>query len=139
MSGPQERPPPVFAIGPVVDRADIPRLCALLAALVRDTSADAVLCDVGAIIAPDAVTIEALARLRLTARRLGCDLRVLSAHPRLMDLVALTGLSDALDLGSGEVGRQAEEREQVLGVEEEVETVDTPVRDLQHDQRPRLV
>jgi anti-anti-sigma regulatory factor len=96
VSGPQERPPPVFAIGPVVDRADIPPLCARLSALVRDTSAETVLCDVGAVSAPDAVTIEALARLRLTARRLGCDLRVLSAHPRLMDLVALTGLNDVL-------------------------------------------
>ncbi|MEH1127747.1 STAS domain-containing protein [Micromonospora sp. CPCC 206061] len=96
MSGPQERPPPVFAIGPVVDRADIPRLCARLAALVRDTGAAAVLCDVGAVSAPDAVTIEALARLRLTARRLGCDLRVLRAHRRLAQLVALTGLTDVL-------------------------------------------
>jgi ABC-type transporter Mla MlaB component len=96
VSVPQERPPPVFAIGPVVDRADIPRLWARLAALVRDTSAAAVLCDVGAVTAPDAATVEALARLRLTARRLGCDLRVLRAHPHLTDLVALTGLSDVL-------------------------------------------
>jgi ABC-type transporter Mla MlaB component len=96
VSGPQERPPPVFAIGPVVERADIPGLCAALATLVRDTSAAAVHCDVGAVVAPDAVTIEALARLRLTARRLGCDLRVLRAPRGLTNLVALTGLTDVL-------------------------------------------
>ncbi|MCW6009805.1 STAS domain-containing protein, partial [Micromonospora sp. CPCC 205371] len=59
-------------------------------------AASAVPCDGGAVTAPDGVTIEALARLRLTARRLGCDLRVLRAHRRLAELVALTGLSDVL-------------------------------------------
>lgn len=96
MSGPQERPPPVFAIGPVVDRADIPGLCAHLAVLVRGTGAAVVLCDVGAVVTPDAATVEALARLRLIARRLGCDLRVAGAGSQLTELVALIGLTDVL-------------------------------------------
>jgi ABC-type transporter Mla MlaB component len=92
-------PPPdatVWAIGPVIDRADIPVLCANLVALLDVTGAPEVVCDVGRIVAPDAVTVEALARLQLTARRFGRRLTIYRASPQLRDLMAFVGLADVL-------------------------------------------
>ena len=70
---------------------------------------------------PDARTLDALARLQLTARRLGASIRVLHADPALVDLIRLAGLADVLSIvDSGvEVDRQVEEREKVR-VDEEV-------------------
>jgi hypothetical protein len=61
-------------------------------------------------------TIDALARLRLAARRLGIDVRVREAPDELCDLACFLGLAEALGL---EPRRQPEEREERLGVEEE--------------------
>ena len=58
-------------------------------------------CDVGAIGEPDAVVIEALARVQLTARRLGCELRLVHASPQLRLLVAFMGLSGVLPCDQG--------------------------------------
>ena len=58
-------------------------------------------CDVGAIREPDAVVVEALARVQLTARRLGCELRLVHATPELRWLVAFMGLSGALPCDQG--------------------------------------
>ena len=63
------------------------------------------------------LAVDVLARLRLTARRHGIDLR-LSAAPELCELIAFLGLDDALRVESR---RQPEEGEQPLGVEEERE------------------
>ena len=60
---------------------------------------------------PDAGTIEALARLQLTARRLGCQVRLRDPSRELRELLDLFGLSDVLRV---EPGRQPEEREQPL-------------------------
>jgi hypothetical protein len=79
------------------------------------------ICDVSQITEPDERALEALARLQLTARRMGVSIRLHNAGSALVDLVALVGLSDVLECaGSGvEVDRQVEEREQI-GVDEEV-------------------
>jgi hypothetical protein len=45
---------------------------------------------------PDAVTVDALARLQLVARRLSCRLLLSNASPELLELVAFMGLSDVL-------------------------------------------
>ena len=45
---------------------------------------------------PDAVTVDALARLQLAAGRLGCTVRLRNASAALRDLVALMGLRDVL-------------------------------------------
>ncbi len=130
-----QRPPPdriVFAIGPVVRRADIPVLCERLAALLRHSPAVAVACDASAVAAPDAGTVEALARLRLTAQRHGCRFRVSRAGHRLRELIALTGLTEILlvevplagDASVVEVRGEPEEGEQALGVQERVERPD---------------
>jgi anti-anti-sigma regulatory factor len=126
---------PVFVVGPSARRADVPVLSERLAAIVRDSPADVVICDVRAITSPDASTIDVLARLQLMARRLGCGIHLYGAHPRLRDLLLLTGLSEALPLlpdpppGLGsvdlvQVGREAEEREDLLDVEERVDPGD---------------
>ena len=79
-----------------------------------------IVCDVGAL-APDAVTVDALARLQLTARRLGMEMRLRHASSELQDLLAFVGLRTVLRV---EAGGQAEQREQRLGVEEERELDD---------------
>ncbi len=79
-----------------------------------------IVCDVGAL-APDAGVVDALARLQLTARRLGVEIRLRHASSELQELLAFVGLRDVLRL---ETGGQAEEREQRVGVEEERELDD---------------
>jgi ABC-type transporter Mla MlaB component len=75
---------------------DIPALCRRARALVERTDADLVVCDVGALVAPDAVAVEALARVRLTVRRLGRRVSVCESCPELRELVAFMGLTDIL-------------------------------------------
>ena len=57
-----------------------------------------VICDLTRIRRPDASVIDALARVQLTARRLGCTVRYRHAHPDVRALLVLAGLSDVLDL-----------------------------------------
>ena len=109
-----------FAPGATVRRADIPRLCAGLAELLRGRGGGVVICDVAGVTRPDVVTVEALARLCTTARRHGRRLVVRGAGPDLLRLIGLLGLTDALP----EAGRQREEREQSGGVEKVVDRRD---------------
>jgi ABC-type transporter Mla MlaB component len=51
--------------------------------------------------APDAVTIDALARFQLTARRLGQRLQLREASDELRELIAFVGLSDVLRVEPG--------------------------------------
>jgi hypothetical protein len=82
-----------------------------------------IVCEVGAL-APDAVAVDALARLQLTARRLGLEIRLRHASSELLELIDFVGLRDVLRL---EARGQIEEREQGVGVEEERE-LDDPAR-----------
>jgi hypothetical protein len=63
-----------------------------------------IVCDVGSL-PPDAAAIDTLARLQLTARRLGLEIRFRHASTELQDLLAFAGLRDVLRL---EPGGQAE-------------------------------
>lgn len=113
-----------------IARDDIPRLCERIRPLLDLAEHDPVDCDVGALGEPDAVSVEALARLQLTARRLGRRLRFRGACGELQDLVALVGLGEVLPCGprSGlEPRGQPEEREQSLGVQEEADARDRAV------------
>ena len=81
-----------------------------------------VVCDVGGIDRPGLEAIDGVARLALAARRLGCGVRLENASPELRDLVAFVGLADVLPCSIAsavESGRQAEQREEPGGVEEE--------------------
>jgi anti-anti-sigma regulatory factor len=66
-----------------------------------------IVCDVGAL-APDAAAVDALARLQLSARRLGHEILLRDASTELQELLEFVGLRDVLRI---ETGRQAEQRE----------------------------
>jgi hypothetical protein len=106
-----------------VSRADVKTACERLHGLAHGGDVDAIACDVSAL-AAEAAAVDALARLALIAKRLGCPLKVRCASPELRDLVELCGLTDAL--GVGRDGRQPEVREQPRDVEERVDPDDPP-------------
>ena len=84
-----------FAIEGPISRDDLPGLCDRVCALLQGSSAGVALCDVRGVDV-DAVTVDALARLQLAARRHGCQIRLRHASTELLDLVAFMGLSDVL-------------------------------------------
>jgi ABC-type transporter Mla MlaB component len=104
--------------------ADAATLCERARSELARSGADVLVCDVAALAHPDAGTIEALARLQLTVRRLGRKVQLRHPSRELGELLDLFGLTDVLCV---EPGRQPEEREQPLGVEERVEMGDPPV------------
>jgi len=119
-----------FRVGPRIDRGDIPGLCERAQRQMAGIAAERLICDVGSIVDPDAVSVDALARLQLTARRLGRHVRVEHASPALRELLALMGLSGVLRLSepSGvEARRQSKEREQRPRVEEERDPADPAI------------
>jgi ABC-type transporter Mla MlaB component len=84
-----------FAIWGPIDREDLPGLCNRVCALLSAAGATVAMCDVGGVQA-DAVTVDALARLQLAARRQRCLIRLQGATAELRDLVAFMGLEDVL-------------------------------------------
>jgi ABC-type transporter Mla MlaB component len=80
--------------GPIA-RDDLPGLCQRVRSVLGDHGPGDVLCDVRSV-GPDAVTVDALARLQLAARRRGCRVRLCNASPELLELVAYLGLSDVV-------------------------------------------
>jgi ABC-type transporter Mla MlaB component len=84
-----------FAIRGPITRADLPGICDRVCSLLGESAADVALCDV-CDIEPDAVTVDALARLQLAARRHGCRVRLRGASDDLIALVDLMGLRDVL-------------------------------------------
>jgi ABC-type transporter Mla MlaB component len=86
----------VFAIDGSIARTDVPGLCDQVAALIESTGAQVALCDVSGV-APDAVTVDALARLRLAAQRSGCQARLQGVSGELLELLAFMGLRDVLN------------------------------------------
>jgi ABC-type transporter Mla MlaB component len=88
-------PPVVFAIRGPIAEADLPGLCARVCDLLGQTTDEIVTCDVGDVCA-NAVTVDALAKLQLAARRRRCRIRLRNASTELRELVALMGLDDVL-------------------------------------------
>ncbi len=115
--------PPITIVvaldGPVV-RGDLPAFCERIRGLLQDSGADVVLCDLRAV-AAEMCAVDALARLQLTAHRLGRRVELRHVSPALQELLEVAGLAGVLGL---QPGGQAEEREQPLGVEEEGELAD---------------
>ncbi|HEX5566435.1 MAG TPA: STAS domain-containing protein [Streptomyces sp.] len=139
--------------GPVT-RADIPRLCERLCRLPHGSRAGPVTVDIGEFATADLVTVEALARLWLTAHRLGRRIRLRRAGGDLRRLLAWTGMAEVLlaadedpDAAQGEDpdalpvpvpgtepaasagaerGGQCEQREQPGSVQESVDPADPP-------------
>jgi ABC-type transporter Mla MlaB component len=84
-----------FVIRGPITRADLPGLCERVYALLAESGAGVALCDVRGV-APDAVTVDALARLQLAAQRHRCQIRLCHASDELLELVAFMGLSEIL-------------------------------------------
>jgi len=84
-----------FAIRGPITRADLPGLCERVCALLSRSGADLVFCDVCGV-DPDAVTVDALARLQLAARRQGCQVRLRHTSDELRALVGFMGLTSVL-------------------------------------------
>jgi hypothetical protein len=118
---PPPPPQPVWVISGPLAAGDAAELCERLRDEPATSDAAVVVCDVGALPA-DIVTVDALARLQLTARRLGRRMELRNGSPELDRLLAFVGLADVLGLG-GHCG-QAEERVQPCAVEERVDRGD---------------
>jgi ABC-type transporter Mla MlaB component len=84
-----------FAIRGPIARDDLPGLCDRVCRLLAASDARLAWCDVRDVPA-DAVTVDALARLQLAARRRGCRVRLRNASPELRALVGFLGLEDVL-------------------------------------------
>jgi ABC-type transporter Mla MlaB component len=80
-------------------RGDIPRLCDALRRLLECSDIELVVFELSSLVDPDAATVDALARLQLTAQRAGCDTRLRHASPRLRELIAFMGLREPLSSG----------------------------------------
>ena len=96
------RPPAglaVLALPPHLAPGDLPALCARLRAMLAATGASAVTCDLRGLLVVDAVTVEAVARLTLEARRAGCRLELRGVPPELCELAEFAGLAGVLGFG----------------------------------------
>lgn len=117
----------VLVLAPPIVRAEIGSICQSVQDVLERHPGDAVICDVGALVDPDAVAVDALARLQLTARRCGTWISLRNAHVQLQDLLALTGMAEVVSWGSEsplEAGGETEKGEKALGVEEEADPGD---------------
>jgi ABC-type transporter Mla MlaB component len=87
-----------FAIRGPIARTDLPGLCDRICALLTESRAEVVICDVCSVDV-DAVTVDALARLQLAARRRGSQVRLLRGSVALCQLVEFMGLANVLCTG----------------------------------------
>ncbi len=85
-----------FAIGTPLGRADLDGLCARICRLFEIPELTVAVCDCSQVSDVDAITVDALARLQVAARRRGCEVRLRHASPELRELVALMGLESVL-------------------------------------------
>jgi anti-anti-sigma regulatory factor len=60
------------------------------------TRGGVIVCDLSRLVAPDLAVVDALARLRLAARRLGADLQLWAMNPELSNALRWLGLGDAV-------------------------------------------
>ncbi len=120
----------VLVVDGSITGADAPGLCERVRVLLGESGAEVVVCDLGALVDPDVGTVDALARMQLTARRLRRQVRLRHASSELQELLALVGLAEVVPssagLRLGRPGTETEEREQGRSVEKRVEPDDAP-------------
>jgi ABC-type transporter Mla MlaB component len=87
--------PAAFTVYGPIAREDLPGLCDRVRRLFQENPAAQVLCDVQGV-EPDAVTVDALARLQLAAHRNGRKVRLQNASPELIELVEFMALDSVL-------------------------------------------
>ena len=84
-----------FAIRGPIARSDLPALYSRVCLMLTQSRAAVAVCDVTGV-AADAVSVDALARLQLAARRHRCRIELRHASEELRDLIAFMGLKDVL-------------------------------------------
>ena len=84
-----------FAIDGPIAREDLPGLYQRVCGVLTRAGPGLLICEVRDV-APDAVSVEALARLQLAAHRHGCQVRLRGASAELRELVSFMGLDDVL-------------------------------------------
>ena len=90
--------PPItvkFAIWGPIERSDLPGLYARICNLLTRSGATVAVCEVAGV-AADAVSVDALARFALAARRHKCRIELRQASDELRELVAFMGLDEVL-------------------------------------------
>jgi ABC-type transporter Mla MlaB component len=92
---PKKRRAITFAISGPILPADLPGLCRRVCALLERGAAAVAFCEVQGV-HPDAVTVDALARLQLAAHHRGCQVRLRGASDELRELMAFMGLTEVL-------------------------------------------
>ena len=113
----------VVAIGEPIEAHDVDGLCHALRGALEGSDAGLVVCDLSRVTRPDCATVDLLARLALTCRRLRRRMCLRDAAPAVLELVSLAGLAGVPEL-CVEPKRQPEHGEEVLGVEEERDPAD---------------
>ena len=109
-----------------LDQVAVDELCERVRVLVGG-GARHVVCDVAELTDAGLSAVVVLARLQLTARRLGASIRVRHTGPRLHDVLWLVGLCDVVGPCAPlllEAGGQAEQWEEPRGIEEERDAPD---------------
>jgi ABC-type transporter Mla MlaB component len=91
--------------GPL-SRADLPGLYRRICELLERSRARRIRCDVSEI-AVDAVSLDALARLQVAARRRGAEIELVGASAELLDLIEFAGLGSALRTRGAAEARRA--------------------------------
>jgi ABC-type transporter Mla MlaB component len=122
MAAPRPTPTACTIRGPLA-RSDLGGLAARLRTAIGASRAQVAVCDLDTGVAVDLVAVEALARLQLQARRLGCSVRLGSSPSGLVELLELLGLDAVLGV---DARREVEERKELFGVEEERDLRDPP-------------
>jgi ABC-type transporter Mla MlaB component len=84
-----------FEIHGPIERSDLPGLCDRVCRLLSVHRPSVALCFVCGV-EPDAVTVDALARLQRVARRCDCLVRLRGASTELLELVEFMGLSEVI-------------------------------------------
>ncbi|MGH6719985.1 MAG: STAS domain-containing protein [Alphaproteobacteria bacterium] len=113
-----------------IERADAARLGRRVRSLLDDGDVAEIVCDVGAVTNSDVAVIDALCRMKLAARRRGCQLRLRDASAGLLQLIFLVGMSDIMPVvpgSGGELKGQPEEREHPGRVQEERDPADPTI------------
>ena len=91
----------VVSLGAATQRPDVALLCDQVQGWLGTAGPRVVICDVNAVARPDIGTVDALARMQLTARRNGGELRLRAPSRMLLQLLGLVGLRDVLPLHPG--------------------------------------
>ena len=121
------RPNTIILVVDSLDPHEVPDLIEGLGPGIVRGDSTIILCDLARLADADMATVDALARLALRARRMGCAVTLRDPSTELLELVGLAGLGEVLPCApvSGlEVVGQPEEREVALGVEEEGDSGD---------------